>query len=73
MKNYSSLGPTQPTIHSLKQLGNSSEGSRDSIQFSVFIQQISHNRQFTKIKTQYDINNKKYKNIKAQKTFFKKA
>lgn len=58
MKNYSSLGPThQLTIHSFKQLGISSERSCDSIQFRLFIQQISHNRQFTKIKTQYYIDN----------------
>lgn len=69
MKNCSRLGPThQLTIHSFKQFGISSEGSLDSIQFSLFIQQISFNRQFTKIKTQYYITNISYINMKAQKT-----
>lgn len=79
MKNYSRLGPThQLTIHSFKQLGISSEGSLDSIQFSLFIQQISykqaiHKNQNTILHQQYNyMNIKAQKNIKKAKNFKEK-
>lgn len=68
MKNYSRLGPThQLTIHSFKQLGISSEGSLDWIQFSLFIQQISykqaiHENQNTILHQQYKLH--EYKSTK---------